>query len=437
MKLTIHRGTHEIGGNCVELCSGSTRIVIDVGMPLVTADREPFDAKAMRRRSVSELLADGTIPRVPGLFDDQPSPDAILLSHAHADHTGLLDYTKPEIPVHLSQGTSKMMLAGSIFAGQPGIERKRSVIFEPEKTFTVGEFRITAYPVDHSAFDSMAFLIEADGKRLLYSGDLRLHGRKPGMAKRLIQEVCKAPIDVMLMEGTHFTAGRERGVTEQELEEQIVGHIKESTELVLAAFSPMHVDRLVSFYRAALRSSRTFVIDPYAAFVMHLVAGQVKIPRPTAAAHIRVYFNSYFEDSHHRRGLKKLYDMFAADQIPLEEVLDEPGRYLMLFRTSMLSRDFDGKLPTNACCLYSYWNGYLKRPEWVDLKGKLNSVGGQFIEAHTSGHIFADDIVEFVRAINPRMVVPIHTFEPERFEDVFPMVQLLRDGQTMAIPREA
>jgi ribonuclease J len=228
MQLTIHRGTHEIGGNCVELCTNSTRIVIDVGMPLVNAAREPFDAAAMRRKTAKELLADGTLPNVSGLFGEGTPPDAILLSHAHADHTGLLEYTQSEIPVYLSQGTSKMMLAGSIFAGQPGMDRKRSIIFQPEKPFEVGDFRITAYPVDHSAFDSTAFLIEAEGKRLLYSGDLRLHGRKPGMAKRLIQEVSKAPIDVLLMEGTHFTAGRERGVTEQELEEQVVGHIKDS-----------------------------------------------------------------------------------------------------------------------------------------------------------------------------------------------------------------
>ena len=429
MRLTIHRGTHEIGGNCVELCTDTTRLVIDVGMPLVNADRNPFDAKAMRRKSKEELIADGTLPKVPGLFDDRPAPNGILLSHAHADHTGLLEYTSPEIPVYLSQGTSKMMLAGSIFAGQPGIDRKRSVVFEPETPFEVGDFRITAYPVDHSAFDSMAFIIEADGKRLLYSGDLRLHGRKPGMAKRLIQAATRERIDVMLMEGTHFTAGRERGVTERELEEQIISHITEAPGIVLAAFSPMHVDRLVTFYRAAKRTGRIFVVDPYAAFVMHLVSGQAKLPRPGEAADIRVYYNSYFEESHERRGLKKIHRMFDAGRITLDDILGDPHRYLMVFRPSMLSRDFDGQLPHKARCLYSYWTGYLGRPELVDLREKLAAANGYLVEAHTSGHIFADDIVQFVRAINPRSVVPIHTFEPERFVDVFPRVRQLKDQE--------
>ena len=33
MTLTIHRGTHEIGGSCVEICSDKTKILIDLGMP--------------------------------------------------------------------------------------------------------------------------------------------------------------------------------------------------------------------------------------------------------------------------------------------------------------------------------------------------------------------------------------------------------------------
>lgn len=34
MLVTIHRGSHEIGGTCVEVVSDGTRIVIDIGKPL-------------------------------------------------------------------------------------------------------------------------------------------------------------------------------------------------------------------------------------------------------------------------------------------------------------------------------------------------------------------------------------------------------------------
>jgi ribonuclease J len=40
MKLSfkIHKGTKEIGGSCVEVRTESTRILLDLGMPLVEKD---------------------------------------------------------------------------------------------------------------------------------------------------------------------------------------------------------------------------------------------------------------------------------------------------------------------------------------------------------------------------------------------------------------
>lgn len=34
MTLTIHRGTHETGGSCVEIRTDKAKILIDLGMPL-------------------------------------------------------------------------------------------------------------------------------------------------------------------------------------------------------------------------------------------------------------------------------------------------------------------------------------------------------------------------------------------------------------------
>ncbi len=68
MRLTIHRGTHEIGGSCVELVSDSsqTRIILDFGMPLVNPDRSPFKWDEHRNLTQQELISNGVLPDITG-----------------------------------------------------------------------------------------------------------------------------------------------------------------------------------------------------------------------------------------------------------------------------------------------------------------------------------------------------------------------------------
>lgn len=424
VQLTVHRGTKEIGGSCIEISTATTRIVLDVGMPLVDAAREPFDQKSVRGKTVQELFAEGILPKVSGLFDDNPAPAAILLSHAHLDHTGLLEFSRKDIPVYASRGTSKMMMAGAIFSRQVGLPRERHREIKAGHPFQIGDFQITPFAVDHSAFDSLAFLVEAEGKRVLYSGDLRMHGRKPGMARELIAAATKQAINVLLMEGTHLGGQKERDITEKDLEELVVEHVKGAPGIVLANFSPMDVDRLVTFYRAARRTNRTFVADGYAAFIMHLVASQARIPRPVREAGIRVYYNKSFEQER----FAFLHEKFQEDRISLEEILAEPSKHLMGFRPSMVDLDFVRQLPSGCRCLYSYWAGYLIRQDWIGLQEAVKAAGGDFIPAHASGHIYIADLIELVNAINARTVIPIHTFEPQEFQRHFDNVHLLSDG---------
>ena len=434
MRLTIFRGTHEIGGNCVEIATDSARIMLDVGMPLFDADGEQFDEKAIRGKSVPELLEAKILPNVPGLFTEGPAPDAILLPHAHMDHTGFLRFTRPEIPVYATKGTSKMMLAGRLFARQVELPKERFRELRAGKPNDVAGFRVTAFAVDHSVYGSVAFLIDADGKTVLYSGDLRLHGRKPGMARDLTAALKDKTVDVLLMEGTHLGQERTRGVTEYELEEEIVNQIRSAQGLVLASFSPQHIDRLVAFIRAGIRTERTFVVDVYTAFVMHLIGNDVPIPPPKATEGIRVFYPAYFESSFKVKRLESVRKLFLADRIELSEILADPKRYLMIFRPSMLDSDFAGELPTGARCLFSRWEGYLKQPEWQRTREKLEAAGGELIRVHTSGHIFPRDIDDFVKKMSPAAVVPIHTSEPGLFSQHFENVRLLNDSETHTVP---
>lgn len=430
MILTVYRGTREIGGTCIEVSSGNTRLILDVGLPLVDVNRDPFDSLKALRSTREELIADGTIPPIPGLFiDDALPPAAILLSHAHLDHVGLLHHTRPEIPIHATRGTSKMMLAGAVFASRPSLDRSRHIPVSPGISFQVGGITVTPFAVDHSTFGCLAFLLEAEGKRLLYSGDLRRHGRKPGMMRTLVEQIVPRNIDVLLMEGTHSGGEKEQGLSEFDLEERVVALVRSAPALVLAAFSPQDVDRLVTLYRAAQRTNRTFVADAYAAFVLHLVQHEARIPPPKRDKGIRIYHNASFR----RRSIESLTRLFEPDRIELDEVLTDPDRHLMVFRPSMTALDFGGHIPSRSRVIFSCWKGYLANPDWVELQKQVADANGDFVPAHASGHIYLADLIKLVGDLDPKVVIPIHTFEPARFHHHFANAVLLTDGEPYSV----
>lgn len=428
MKLTIHRGAAEVGGTCIEVESKGTRIVLDIGMPLFGKDRLPLDSMKLKRLSKEELHELGYLPQVKGMFDGAERPDAILLSHAHLDHTGLVEHSAKEIPIYASKGTSKMMLAGKLFAGQVELKQSRFSPLTPKQSIQIGNFKISVFPVDHSIYGCLATLIEADGKSILYPGDIRLHGRKPGMMWDLVNELRDKTIDVLLMEGTHFGFPDGERQSEYELETKITKLIADAPGLALASFSPQHVDRLVAFIRAAIKTNRTFVVDVYTAFVMHLIKNEVKLPQPSADGPIRVFYPTWFLQSCERKKLNSTAERFQKSRIEISEMVEDPSKYLMAFRPSMLQSDFDGQLPPETFCIYSRWDGYLKNGDWKDVLTAIDKVFGRLEVAHTSGHILSSDIVRYVKAIEPKTVIPVHTFEPQAFSKHFENAKQLSDG---------
>lgn len=247
------------------------------------------------------------------------------------------------------------------------------------------------------------------------------------MLRRLIEVFQEKTIDVMLMEGTHFGFPDGNLADEYELETEITKLVRDCESIVLASFSPQHIDRLVAFIRAAKKTGRTFVADVYTAFIMHLLQNEIPLPQPESAGLVRVYVPKALRESTPRSGKAKQIERFLDSEITITEICDQPEQFLMVFRASMFV-DFGGQLPTGTLCAYSRWSGYLDQKEWKIAKEKLDEVNGSLYEVHTSGHMLSADIVSLVKKIKPKTIIPVHTFEPERFKEHFGNVVQIQDG---------
>ena len=54
-------------------------------------------------------------------------------------------------------------------------------------------------------------------------------------------------------------------------------------------------------------------------------------------------------------------------------------------------------------------------------------------DIHTSGHADIPSLQKFAKAINPKRIVPVHTFFPEQFQDLFENVERYDDNETFEI----
>ena len=409
MQLIIHRGTHEIGGNCIEVRSRQTKILLDFGLPLDFATRTPEEQEHIRQEAI-EWARD---------------TDAIFISHCHADHYGLLSALPHPLLTYATTGTITMIRAISTLSGQAHAEylkylqplprQKENRPFEP---LCIGDIRITSYTVDHSAYDACAFLIEAEGRRLLYSGDLRLHGVKKSLYRQLPKRV-----DCLLLEGTHLAND-----TTYPTETQIAARLKrqfraEGDMLHYVWCSNQNIDRIVQLYKAARASSRKLIVDTYTAFILEKIHDlNPAIPSPLSPFHGDDVFR-YFRLNKFIRRLEESGELKMIErlqELPTVEPADigrHPERYVWMIRPSMLP--YMQKFIHIPCVVVtSTWEGYeQEHPEWISW---IAEHGFPNPHIHTSGHADTGSLKRIIRHVKPAQVIPIHTSCPESISTLCP-----------------
>ena len=412
MQLIVHRGAQEIGGTCIELQSENSRILIEFGLPLVDENREQYDSKEIKHKSKEDLIGIGVLPAIQGLYKgEQLTFDAILLSHPHQDHYGLLSFVNPQIPVYLSQGC-KELIKISYYFEQTDYDLRNVKAVTMWQPFEKGDFTITPYLVDHSGFDALAFLIESEGKRIFYSGDFRGHGRKSVLFDNILKDPPK-DIDYLILEGSML--GRDKGQyqTETDIEDELTRILRSQNKLFFIACSSQNIDRIVSIYRACVKSKRIFVIDPYTALILDkLKKISTKIPQFDWGENIRLFFvpNSYTKKMAEDKSLFK----FKSAKITYQEMQSIRDR-LVVKDSYTTRRVFATKKDIlNSTLIYSMWDGYLP-----DVKPFWEKHNMPIVKIHTSGHAYIEELQRFVKAINPKYIIPNHTFYPEKYLELF------------------
>lgn len=390
MEIIIHRGTHQIGGIATEIKTEKTSVIIDLGSELGLG--EDF---------VPEELH---IPGVTDKDDNYRKPDAVLFTHQHGDHIGQLYQLRDDVPIYMGAMTRDLELVNEYKYRDCQEVYKRienAKTFKAPKKITVGDIRITPIAVDHSACDAYMFLLEADGKRILYTGDFRLHGfRGKGVISALKTYVKK--VNAVITEGTTFSREKYQQISEITIKNEIKKYLRRY-KYVFVLCSSMNLDRIAGC-AAATPYYKFFLCDKHQRKVNEV---------------LKKYYGP----------LSEFYN-FKNDLLYLDsyESLYKKNGFLMLVRANERFKRIMARYPKDkSIVLYGLWKGYLE---------DKNSSYGEVLDGynweylHTSGHACLEDVKEVLDLVNPDVIIPMHTELPEALVLYYPdKIITLQDGE--------
>lgn len=397
-----------------------------------------------------------------------PIPDAVFISHGHLDHCGYIGYLGP-IPLYCSPETQTLIKAIDDVGNLTGfeaeiVETKKRIVKQrspPNKsgffplsyyvssedaigrTFealsdgevqnTANDISITGFSVSHSVPGAMMSLIEAEGQQILYTGDIRFHGRNnPDLSG-----LTGLKPDLMITEGTNIED--DTPDDENRVKADIKAHISDTDSLVMVGFAWKDIERYETVREAAIEEGRIPVFDPRLAYTLarfgrniYDEGAKVFLERCDSM----IYTPGDYSTPKHKIGLMDYNDWSSkpasrnTDRTHLTEgitTLDiqrEPSAYVLHLDYYRFKNLLDiGPLP-GSTYIRAQCEPFNKRMElseermvhWLDFF-KINEENEHKpYQCHASGHACGPDLLEFIEHIDPKIVIPIHTERPDLFE---------------------
>lgn len=397
MKITIHRGINQIGGCITEIATNTSRILIDFGHNL--PDGEGIGHDSLANRESIENLTDGI--------------DAIFYTHYHGDHIELFHYVPQSIIQYIGETAQKVVLRKyeqlKLISGEEEIfatslaKVKEMIPIKESVSVQIKDIKVTPYFVSHSAYESFMFLIEAEGKRILHTGDFRDHGYLgKGLRQILKSLLTKGKVDVLIIEGTMLSRQGERVKAEAELQVEVQSIMKRYKN-VFVLCSSTDMERLATFYAANKKNNgRPIICDNYQKDILQIFSNSAGNKSPLFK-------------------FDKVYDFNKKNQ-KLLHYMDDRG-FCMLVRPTEKFTDYYNFLKSyikedETVLIYSMWGMYInseckhKKDSYLDFVNQFPAVE----KVHTSGHASPQCITDICKLINPSLaIISIHGEQAEDF----------------------
>jgi uncharacterized protein len=426
MNITFLGGGDEIGASCAIVEIGQNRVLVDCGMRMSGDDRLP-DLAAIRNSSKFNHL------------------DAVILTHAHMDHSGalpVLHQNFPNVPIYCTsatQGLVEVLLRDSVRIMQSRSEEENEiplyakgsaeslienlipVPFGSPTTLGYSKLQATWFPAGHILGAASVGIEGVENGRMvkvLFSGDISV-GEQLTVSGMLAPKDFRP--DVLIIESTYGDRLHSpRELEERRLLEMVAGVIERKGKLLIPAFAVGRAQEIILMLLKEFRAKRLKKFPVYVDGMVRSVCGvysnfpahQTKFTRNLIEKHGNPFFNVVDE-------IRQVTSLQEREKVLSGEsccIIASSG--MMTGGASLFYAPHIAADERNGIAITGYQDEESPGRALLNLadgaSNELN-IGGRIIEVKSSvakyglsAHADANEIAGLIEQINPRQIVLVH-----------------------------
>ncbi|MBN2678238.1 MAG: hypothetical protein JXR32_09285 [Anaerolineaceae bacterium] len=443
-KFIMHSGARTIGGVICSVIYGHDRVIFEMGS-VYDPEADIHDGRIMPRSRawVQDAIRAKKAPAIDGLYrrhdldgfnglipaEESDLNTAVFITHLHLDHMSAIGMVAPQIPVYMHKNA--ILIERALEATGDGVQtlERTYTSFTENVPIHIGAIKVLPIITSRRSYCDFAFLITTPDGTIHWTGDLVLHGEDAPLTFEQMEFLKAQSIDVLLCDSTGFMdqillqmtdstdpkaikASRDipKGMLDRnDLDLRIFKALEQQKGLCVINFYQREVDDARKYMGWAQKLARDPVFEPDCAWIIYQffkMAPYIFIPDSPRYPNDPGKQPAWFKEL-----------MSICTVVKREQIAENPGGYLLQNSYRHILELFD--LPASGS-VYLHLDGMPHGefdPAYQNLIKIVRNTGFDyqtFFRRNYFGHGYPPQVKYFVDQVDPKVLIPCHSFNSER-----------------------
>jgi len=392
LKFLILGGVNNIGRNCYVVEYGKDIVVVDLGFGFPEA---------------TEYGTNYLIPDIDYLKKRRDRIRGIVISHAHMDHIGALPFVLEDLGFPTIYGREFVIAFIKEKLKEFGLDKKaRYRVIETKKDIVLNSITVRLANVTHTIPQSSAVFLKTPAGNVLYTGDYMFDDNPVNEPRSDYDELRKfgqVGVDLVCMDSTNvFEEGKTK--SETEIANVLDGIVKRAEGRVIAATFASLGTRIHSLIEIARKHRRRVVVTGWSMKTMISVLRSIGY-------------------------IKVNEDIFLSEK----DISKVPDNQVLILATGTQGEEMSA---LSRMSRDEHMNIKIKSTDTIILSSSVvpgNDVPVQhllenilrlgarvfhykFMDVHSSGHGYKEDMKEMYNLVQPKNAIPVHGWPSQTHE---------------------